>query len=146
MNTAPLIDRFIKKISPTTCWEWVGTISCGYGQILSGGRVEPAHRVAYKLFYGDIPEGLHIDHLCRNRKCVNPLHMEAVTCRENILRGVGPASINSKKTYCPKGHEYTEENTFRSKDNSRRCKRCDLERMREARSKNPSYGRKKKLI
>src|SRR3990167_8003727 len=83
-----LTERFKAKIGETGCWEWTGAIiQNGYGQLKGASdRVEYSHRVAYQLFYGEIPEGLTIDHLCRNRKCVNPLHLEAVSNQENILR------------------------------------------------------------
>ncbi len=83
----PILARFGMSVDITgSCWEWKGALdSGGYGMI----RGEMAHRYAYKLFKGDIPTGLTIDHLCRNRKRVNPNHLEPVTNRENIRRGVG---------------------------------------------------------
>lgn len=84
-----------------------------------------AHRYAYELLVGPIPEGLHIDHLCRVRLCVNPAHLEAVTCHENNRRSTSPTAVNAKKTHCPRGHEYTEENTyFAPPDGRRMCKPC----------------------
>ena len=88
-------------ICESGCWQWVGTVSTnGYGQW--GNR--RAHRAVYEMYKGPIPDGLQLDHLCRNRPCVNPDHLEPVTCRENILRGVGHTSQNARKTHCKRGH------------------------------------------
>lgn len=82
-----------------------------------------AHRFSYQLYKGNIPKNLVIDHLCKNPSCVNPDHLEAVTNRENILRGISPAAINSKKTHCPKGHKLSGDNVYIYR-NSRWCKKC----------------------
>jgi len=94
------------------CWLWHGAKSAaGYGQYGLNYVVHYAHRAAYELMRGSIPEGLHIDHLCRNRACCNPWHMEAVQQGINTLRGFGSAGVNSRKTQCENGHDYTQENT-----------------------------------
>lgn len=91
----------------TGCWEWkLSTFNNGYGQKRHGGKTMLAHRYMYELHRVPIPGGLCLDHLCRNKICVNPKHLEAVTMKENAMRGVGPASINAKKTHCAKGHPY----------------------------------------
>lgn len=91
------------------CWEWTGSMhAAGYGLF----RDRLAHRISYEVHVGSIPEGLTIDHLCRNRRCVNPLHLEAVTIAVNVLRGESPPARNARKTHCPKGHPYDDENTY----------------------------------
>jgi hypothetical protein len=75
-------------------------------------------------YVGKIPEGLQIDHLCRVRECANPAHLEAVTCRENLLRGDTVTAHNANKTHCVNGHEYTPENTAITRDGCRRCRIC----------------------
>jgi hypothetical protein len=117
----------------TPCLTWTGYKQPnGYGKFGLNGKTEYAHRVAYRLLVGPIPEGLMIDHLCRNRACVNVEHMEAVTNKVNILRGETIMAANAAKTHCPQGHEFSEENTYiRPSTGSRHCRTC----MREERAK-----------
>jgi hypothetical protein len=133
--TVSLEERFWEKVDrrgDEECWPWMAsTCGQGYGQIwrLELGRQDLAHRVAYELANGPIPNGLVIDHLCRNVLCVNPAHLEATSQRENSLRG---DVSNRRKTQCPKGHSY--DVVHRWKDRragriivARRCSRCRRE-------------------
>lgn len=128
----PVFERFWDKVSADLnggCWEWKGAVSGGnatggYGQMRDAGKTLYAHRLSYETLSGSIPDGLHLDHLCRNRKCVNPLHLEPVTCKENLMRGIGPTSKHAAKTHCKQGHPYSGEN-LRMCNGSRRCRTCD---------------------
>ncbi len=128
-------DRFWAKVNVGErgdCWEWTASLSHGYGQFWIQGanpQRQKAHRVAYEMIVGPIPEGLQIDHLCRNRACVNPSHMQPVTRRENLIRGNGFAGLNDRKTHCPRGHEYIPSNTILWQG-KRKCRSCDNDRQR----------------
>jgi hypothetical protein len=141
----PAIDRFnsFALVVPSGCIEWTGYIDRhGYGRFGPGGRdggKVSAHRWSYEHNVGPIPDGFQIDHLCRNRKCVNPDHLEPVTQRENILRGVGASAANARKSTCPAGHAYTDDNVYISPtDGSRNCREC----MRERERNRPRRGRR----
>ena len=131
LDVATIIDR-----SP--CWEWTGgTERGGYGQIKFCGRMAYVHRVAYEMWFGPIPgglpgakrgRGLDIDHLCRNRICVNPGHLEAVPHRVNIHRGDTVNAINAAKTECDSGHLFDEANTRNRRDGGRDCRACQRDR------------------
>ena len=99
-------NRFWKKVLKSSgCWQWIGAKTPqGYGSFWTGKFNSLAHRVAWKLMVGLIPDNMTIDHLCRNKLCINPNHLEVVTLRENILRGDNACSNNYKKTHCSKGH------------------------------------------
>lgn len=114
-------------------------MTSGYGQFAmdDGDRVrmKPAHRIAYELVNGPIPEGLEIDHLCRNRLCVRPDHLEAVTTQENLRRGNGASARNARKDRCSQGHEFDETNTYwRPDGKGRDCRTCRAARSRRARA------------
>jgi hypothetical protein len=101
-----LQDRLLTKIDRSgACWTWTGRKSTsGYGQIRIAGKTCYAHRVSYELFVGPIPEGLVIDHLCRNRACINPDHLEVVTAAVNTLRGHSPSQMTRRTGICQRGH------------------------------------------
>ena len=108
----------------TRCWNWTGALSAGsYGSIYKDGRMQKAHRVSYELLRGAIPHGLQLDHLCRNRRCVNPAHLEPVTASENILRSP-LLDRQSHKTHCPSGHPYSGDNLIIRKTGWRACLTC----------------------
>lgn len=120
-------DRFWAKVEKTeTCWLWTGAKNTmGYGGISVKGTMIPAHRYSYELLREAIPEGLHIDHLCRNPSCVNPDHLEPVTCKENVLRGIGACANNARKTHCINGHPLSGDNMrLKTSGKGRVCKQC----------------------
>lgn len=108
------------------CVVWRGAVqSRGYGCLSVGaGKIALAHRVAYFLAHGEIDAALTIDHLCRNRRCVNPAHMEQVTAAENIRRGESLPARNARKTHCHRGHELSGENLIAHANGRRNCREC----------------------
>src|SRR3990167_2605138 len=118
-------NRYHLVSSNDGCWEWVSTRTHdGYARMRYDGRLGYAHRFAYELHVGPVPEGYDLDHLCRVRHCVNPAHLEPVTRQENLRRG----SNGVLKTHCPQGHSYDEENTNYRRDQygyvHRHCRAC----------------------
>ena len=147
----PLAERFLKRVDKNgpmsqhhlaygQCWQWIGNVNkSGYG-IYAFSRFEKrqlAHRLSYELFVAPIPDGLVIDHRCRNTGCVRPDHLQPVTRRLNTLRGFSPPALRILQTHCKRGHKFNEENTYvNPKNRSRHCRICakELERIRRVRA------------
>jgi hypothetical protein len=108
-----------------TCWEWTGAKSNGYGMVGMNNKVFGAHRVSYEMVFGKIETGMVIDHVCRNRKCINPEHLRCVSNRENVLENSESAAAkNLKKTHCIRGHLLAGTNLRKMKKSGRECKIC----------------------
>lgn len=136
-------ERFWSKVDKSgDCWQWLAGTLHGYGVFSTctdgRGQSHYAHRYSYELAHGPVPDGLTIDHVChsrdkscgggdrcKHRKCVNPDHLEPVTNVENVMRGRSAAALNSVKTHCKRGHEFTAE-MCRS-DGTRACSTCQAE-------------------
>lgn len=131
---ASVEERFWSKVDdsagPFACWRWIGALNPGpsnYGVMaMSDKRREYAHRISYELSMGTIPPGYEIDHLCRNKQCVNPLHLQVVTASENVRR-----RPDRKVTHCPAGHPYSGDNLYEH-GGRRYCKACKKERRQAA--------------
>lgn len=135
----PPTDRFWTRVQITPCcWNWTGKKSgrddggSRYGQFYVDGRHRYVHQWAYEQYVGAVPVGLELDHLCRNRACVNTDHLEPVTRRENILRGTAMSARHARKTACPRGHPYDARNKTQ-----RICRTC-------RRAQNRAYELRKK--
>lgn len=132
----PVADRFWRKVDRNgpiprrrwvlgPCWVWLATMTPnGYGHFKVDGKMVLAYRWAYEERFGPIADGLTPDHLCRNRACVRPTHLELVTGQVNTLRGESFAAVNARKTACPGGHPYDAANT-RSYRGRRYCRACN---------------------
>lgn len=132
MKTLTRFESYFNKTDG--CWVWRGSLNThGYGQFKLHYKNIGAHRISHLLYVGEIPAGLQIDHLCRNRACVNPKHLRLLTLKENVLSGIGITAQNLKKTKCPKGHLYDKINS----QNRRCCSTCQKEASRR------SYMKKK---
>lgn len=161
MTISYLMEKFSKSFDKTSngCWEWrKGLNKDGYSQIsLWGGWKKapkggqyPAHRIMYELIKGELKPDEQIDHLCRNKVCINPEHLEAVDKDTNNIRGNSPSAIHSRKTQCPKGHPYSGANLYiEFKQNGktmRRCRACRAEQKRQqylrSKLKEANYARK----
>lgn len=140
MTGNPTYDQRIMPEPNSGCWLWVGSIdprpTSGYGRLWVGHRVtgsfKPAHRLVYEYMVGPVPEGLTLDHKCRVRQCVNPQHLEPVTNRENILRGVSPLAKQARQTHCKWGHELAGSNVYASMLPARYCVACTRRRSNAA--------------
>lgn len=143
-STVPGVTRREQvSLGDTCCWLWKASRDRdGYGKIKYGGTMRLAHRVIYELLVGAIPEGLQIDHLCRQRGCVNPAHLRPVTWRENQLApgSRARAAACAAKTQCPRGHPYDSENTYVWRG-ERYCRACRRPRDRERQRRKSGNGR-----
>ncbi len=136
-------QRFWSRVDKTeTCWLWTGARAEGYAVMRLNGKQIKAHRFAYMLLVGPIPDGMVLDHVvargCRWRHCVNPAHLEPVTERVNILRGSSPPARAYQTGKCMRGHEFTPDNTYLDARGSRVCRRCGRERRQAASSRGDS--------
>lgn len=129
-HTESQIKRFLAKIKAedmgyqTPCWTWTAAQDqLGYGRFWAFGKHMMAHRAAYEMLRHPIPDGMTIDHLCRNPSCVNPDHLEVVSQAENVLRGDAPAAHNARKTHCKNGHPFEGDNLIDT-GSSRACRIC----------------------
>lgn len=129
------------------CWLWLGGISSdGYSRFREGAvgsKTVGGHRWSYIHLVGPIPPGLHLDHLCRVRHCVNPQHLEPVTCAVNLLRGESFSAVNAAKTHCPAGHPFSTENTYvHPTQGTRACLTCRRKQDRTAQARRRALVRK----
>lgn len=127
-RSKPLLERFWSKIvraQSECCWDWNGEKTWdGYARLWTKDGHVRAARMSFENFVGVIPKDYEIDHLCVNRGCVNPLHLEAVSRRENLRRGLSPVDLNAAKTYCIHGHMFSKKNTYIKPNKARECKQC----------------------
>lgn len=135
-----VMDRIWARVTADDngCWIYASNHPDGYGRVRVGKRSRAAHLLTYEQMIGDIPDGLQLDHLCRNRSCVNPYHLDPVTQSVNSLRSPIVGRANSRKTHCKRGHEFTPENTGYAKQSggrgiARRCRTCARDASRERR-------------
>ncbi len=137
-----VLERFFAKVNKTSsCWNWINISrkGHGYGRFWWNGQGIQAHRFAYLLFISDIPNNLVIDHICRNKSCVNVNHLRLITNKENILIGNGAPAVNSRKTHCNRGHEFNFSNTHIDKK-GRRCKACNFLNNRRSKARLRNNG------
>ncbi len=140
----PALERFHAsyKVNPEKgCWEWQGSLYKGYAKFNDDGVAHKAHRYSYEMHVGPIPDGLVLDHLCRNRRCVNPKHLEPVTDAVNILRGVSPPAMNAQKTHCQNGHLLSGPNVYNAPNGQRTCRECRRNYLREYMRRRRAKGR-----
>ena len=137
LKPCPLSDSRVMPEPMSGCWIWIGARqSRGYGHLAVHGSAKLAHRWSYELQVGLIPEGLVLDHKCRNRACVNPKHLRPVTQKQNNAASDSVTSQNARKTHCSQGHELTAENikvVVRKDGTRRKCRTCDIMQKRNSR-------------
>lgn len=137
LDPVKLNEFIIRFKKDAGCWVWIGSLRPnGYGIFYFNGKLT-AHRVSYEVFNGPIPDGLVVNHKCRNRRCVNPDHLNTITDKENVLNGVGISVVNAKKTHCKYGHPFNKKNTYIKSDGARACVPCGLTRAKRYRQNRP---------
>lgn len=127
VNKSGPVPEYRPELGP--CWVWTRRLTKGYGVVRVGGKGSPrrgVHRIAYEMLVGPIPEALFLDHLCRNRACCNPKHLEPVTNAVNLSRGMGPGWIAHRANQCQRGHSLA--GIPRRKRRAPRCPNCTTER------------------
>jgi hypothetical protein len=144
MRYLTVSERFWKRVNKTkTCWIWLGyKNSRGYGRFtIKRNKQQLVHRYAYEEAFGEIPEGLTLDHLCNITSCVNPNHLKIATLRENCLRSeINPFAINARKVACMRGHPLSGSNLYIRKTGFRTCRTCQNEKQRKYRARNSSLA------
>lgn len=141
------------------CWIWTGHLNPdGYGKLYHRGRTHYVHRLAYEAFIGPYPDwATQTDHLCRNKSCFNPEHLEAVTARTNMLRGMAPTALAVRTGVCLRGHALTPENVYVQPSGKRNCRKCSRirgrrhqaraeERRRERKRTDPEYAARRRAV
>ena len=124
------LERVLDRCDIGDCWLWQGTTSSGYGRISVNAKRQSVHRVVWEALVGPIPDGMQMDHLCRIRNCVNPDHLDVVTHKENLRRGVAPSART--KAYCLRGHSMSD-CYIDKKTGKRKCRQCAVNRQRKYR-------------
>jgi hypothetical protein len=125
------IEKYSEPEPMSGCLLWIGCLSdSGYALLRVKGKNKRVHRLLWEAERGVLPSSLTLDHLCRVRSCINIRHLEPVSARENTLRGICRSAVNSRKTHCHRGHEFTPENTRIEGLRLRRCRQCRKEQIR----------------
>jgi len=136
-------ERFWAKVEFNDCWEWTGAKHpLGYGNFNAASHYISAHRFAYQVLVGDIPNRLVLDHLCRNTSCVNPDHLQPVLQSVNIRRGASPYAKKANARACVNGHPFSTSNTYLTKRGERKCRECTLKSNRESRKRKAQKARR----